>query len=147
MSLLALNVVLAPFSRQWCAPLCPRALSCTDNPHPLLAFLLNPHPQVCTLLAKMQACGVACAPSVLAAHRPILAGRLAAIKASATQLVGRDFNLSSSSQLAKVLYEDLRLVPPAGGEVRRMCVCVVGWGGGQEGGTQVPWEDCSQSAQ
>lgn len=79
--------------------------------------------QVCTLLAKMQACGVACAPSVLAAHRPILASRLAAIKGAATQLVGRDFNLSSSSQLAKVLYEDLRLAPPAGCE-DSVFVCV-----------------------
>jgi len=71
--------------------------------------------QVSTLLAKMEVCGVACAPA-LSAHRATLAARLAAIKARATQLVGRDFNLSSSSQLAKVLYEDLRLTPPAAGE-------------------------------
>lgn len=60
---------------------------------------------------------MACAPSVLSDHRSTLAARLAAIKARAVQLIGYDVNLSSSSQLAKVLYEDLRLTPPAGGEV------------------------------
>lgn len=74
------------------------------------------HAQVAAILAKMEVCGVACDPSVLSDHRATLAARLAAIKGRATQLVGRDFNLSSSSQLAKVLYEDLRLTPPAGGQ-------------------------------
>ena len=71
--------------------------------------------QVAAILAKMEVCGVACAPRVLSDHRATLAARLAAIKGRATQLVGRNFNLSSSSQLAKVLYEDLRLTPRAGG--------------------------------
>lgn len=77
-----------------------------------------PWRQVAVLLAKMEVAGVACAPAVLSDHRATLAGRLAAIKARATQLVGHDFNLSSSSQLAKVLYEDLRLTPPTGGRRR-----------------------------
>jgi DNA polymerase I-like protein with 3'-5' exonuclease and polymerase domains len=70
---------------------------------------------VAVLLAKMELAGVACAPSVLSDHRPALAGRLGAIKTRAAQLVGYEFNLSSSQQLAKVLYKDLRLTPPAGG--------------------------------
>lgn len=73
-------------------------------------------PQVAVLLAKMEVAGVTFAPAVLSDHRATLAGRLAAIKGRATQLVGYDFNLSSSSQLAQVLYQDLRLAPPAGGE-------------------------------
>lgn len=72
--------------------------------------------QVAVLLAKMEVAGVAFAPAVLSDHRATLAGRLAAIKGRAIQLVGYDFNLSSSSQLAQVLYQDLRLAPPAGGE-------------------------------
>jgi DNA polymerase I-like protein with 3'-5' exonuclease and polymerase domains len=71
--------------------------------------------QVAALMAKMERAGVACMPAVLSDHRATLAARLAAIKARAAQLVGYEFNLSSSSQLAKVLYEDLRLTPPAGG--------------------------------
>jgi DNA polymerase-1 len=71
--------------------------------------------QVAVLLAKMEVAGVACAPSALSTHRAILAGRLATIRVRATQLAGYEFNLSSSSQLAEVLYEDLGLTPPAGG--------------------------------
>lgn len=71
--------------------------------------------QVAVLLAKMEVAGVACAPSVLSAHRATLAGRLAAIRDRATQLLGYECNLSSSQQLAKALYEDLGLAPPAGG--------------------------------
>lgn len=69
----------------------------------------------------MEVAGVACALSVLSDHRPALAGRLGAIKTRAAQLVGYDFNLSSSQQLAKVLYEDLRLTPPAGGTGEFAC--------------------------
>lgn len=71
--------------------------------------------QVAVLLAKMEVAGVACAPSVLSAHRATLAGRLGAIRERATQLLGYECNLSSSQQLAKALYEDLGLAPPAGG--------------------------------
>lgn len=72
--------------------------------------------QVAVLLARMEVAGVAFAPAVLSDHRATLAGRLAAIKGRATQLVGYEFNLSSSSQLAQVLYQDLKLAPPAGGK-------------------------------
>jgi DNA polymerase I-like protein with 3'-5' exonuclease and polymerase domains len=75
---------------------------------------------VAVLLAKMEVAGVACAP-VLSDNRPALAGRLSAIKTRAAQLVGYEFNLSSSQQLAKVMYEDLRLTPPAGGALGFAC--------------------------
>jgi len=69
--------------------------------------------QVCAILAKMQLAGVGCQPQVLLAHRSTLSQRVAAINSRAAHLVGRPFNLSSSSQLAQVLYEELRLPPPA----------------------------------
>jgi hypothetical protein len=72
-------------------------------------------PQVTSILAKMESAGVGCNPSVLLAQRPTLAARLAAIAARAEGLLGRPVNLSSASQLAVALYDDLALAPPAGG--------------------------------
>ncbi|KAI8467833.1 MAG: hypothetical protein J3K34DRAFT_460173 [Monoraphidium minutum] len=64
------------------------------------------------VLARMELAGIACCPAVLADHRPAIVGRMAAIQARAEELVGRPFNLSSASQLAAVLYEELRLPLP-----------------------------------
>jgi DNA polymerase-1 len=68
----------------------------------------------------MEALGVGCDPSVLLQHQDRINQRLAAITSRAAALVGHSFNLSSSSQLAVVLYEELKLPPPthAGGNYR-----------------------------
>ena len=73
--------------------------------------------QLLGILARMEALGVACDPSVLLQHKASINSRLAAITSRAIQLVGHSFNLGSSSQLAVVLYEELKLPPPthAGG--------------------------------
>ncbi|KAK9804751.1 hypothetical protein WJX72_003400 [[Myrmecia] bisecta] len=72
---------------------------------------------VAAMLAHMQAVGMGFDPGCLRSHEGWLRRRCAAIEAQAEQVVGRRINLSSSLQLAQVLYNDLRLPPPL--ETRR----------------------------
>jgi hypothetical protein len=74
------------------------------------------------VLARMEALGVCCDPGPLQRHHTNIRARLAALAQRAEQLVGHPVNLSSSSQVAVVLYEELQLpVPTGAGE---------GWGNG-----------------
>jgi DNA polymerase-1 len=70
--------------------------------------------QVAVILAKMELVGVGVDPRHLLGHKAALKQRMAAISARAQQLAGSPFNLASSSQLAKVLYNDLGLPAPTG---------------------------------
>lgn len=70
--------------------------------------------QVLSVLARMEALGVCCDPGPLQRHHTNIRARLAALAQRAEQLVGHPVNLSSSSQLAVVLYEELQLPVPTG---------------------------------
>lgn len=63
----------------------------------------------------MELVGVGMDPGHLLGHKAALQQRLAAITARAAELAGGPFNLASASQLSRVLYEVLKLPPPAGG--------------------------------
>lgn len=54
-------------------------------------------------------------PSPLLEHKAALQQRMTAISAAAAELAGAPFNIASSVQLSKVLYEELGLQPPTGG--------------------------------
>jgi DNA polymerase-1 len=65
-----------------------------------------------TVLAEMEVEGVAIDVPYLRAMQVELQEQLAALEAQATELVGRPVNLNAPQQLAKLLFEDLKL--PAG---------------------------------
>jgi hypothetical protein len=102
----------------------------------VLSLLITPSLllQVAVILAKMEVTGVGIDPRHLLGHKAALKQRMAVITARAQQLAGSPFNLASSSQIAKVLYDDLGLPAPTGtGGVRcltggfavmHMCHCV-----------------------
>lgn len=60
----------------------------------------------------MEVAGVGFQSSVLLDHKATLTARIDAINSRAAELAGQAFNLSSSSQLATILYHKLRLPPP-----------------------------------
>ena len=72
------------------------------------------------ILGRLETLGIAFDSTALSGHRDRAASRLRAIAARANALTGGfELNLSSSAQLAKVLYQDLGLpVPPSTGERR-----------------------------
>lgn len=70
-------------------------------------------PQVCCLLAGMEARGMAFDAPLLPRHRATVTASVDALQEAASRLVGRSFNMGSSAQLAEVLYTDLRLPVPA----------------------------------
>ncbi|HLH67998.1 MAG TPA: DNA polymerase I [Candidatus Dormibacteraeota bacterium] len=65
-----------------------------------------------TVLAEMEVEGVAIDVPYLRAMQVELQGQLSALEARATELVGRPVNLNAPQQLARLLFEDLKL--PAG---------------------------------
>lgn len=69
--------------------------------------------QVSAVLARMELAGVGISPQYLLDHKATLLQRIAAINSQAAAYAGRPLNLSSASQLAVVLYDDLKLPPPA----------------------------------
>ena len=74
--------------------------------------------QMIGILARMETLGIPFHPGSLLTHRRAAVARIEAIGARAAALNGgREFNVASAAQLAKVLYEDLGLPVPfsAGG--------------------------------
>lgn len=68
--------------------------------------------QVTVLLAQMEATGVAFDAAVLLNWRQQVTAHIQRLRSRAIKLVGIEFNLSSASQLAQVLYEHLKLPVP-----------------------------------
>jgi DNA polymerase-1 len=67
------------------------------------------------VLAEMEIAGVCLDTGFLGKMSAELGGRLQSIEAQIFRQVGHGFNINSTQQLAKVLFEDLRLAPPARG--------------------------------
>ncbi len=64
------------------------------------------------ILAEMEMTGVRLDPEVLDRFAAELEGKLAAIEQEVYQAVGHPFNINSTQQLSKVLFEELGLKPP-----------------------------------
>lgn len=90
---------------------------------PLLAEELQRFPRLAALfaevemplvpvLAEMEMTGVALDLPFFASFSRELAGRMNAIEQEVYAIVGKTFNLNSPQQLADVLFNDLRLIPP-----------------------------------
>jgi hypothetical protein len=70
-------------------------------------------PQVCWVLARMEALGIAVDAAGLGRKAAAVRRRMEALSAAAAGVLGgRQINLGSSAQLAVVLYEELGLPPP-----------------------------------
>ena len=65
-----------------------------------------------TILADMELAGIQLDTSFLEGLSTSLSGRLDEIEGEIYQAVGRSFNINSTQQLSKVLFEDLALTPP-----------------------------------
>jgi len=64
------------------------------------------------ILSEMQECGITLDTQHMAALGEELSGRLAEIERQIHEAVGHPFNINSTQQLSKVLFESLRLDPP-----------------------------------
>ncbi len=70
--------------------------------------------QVCGVLARMEAVGMAVDDRGLAERGAAVRARMAELSRAASGLLGgAELNLGSAAQLATALYEQLRLPPPA----------------------------------
>ncbi|MEN0065374.1 MAG: DNA polymerase [Myxococcota bacterium] len=78
------------------------------EPGPHHAFAL----QLSETLAAMQARGIACRPERLDEAEAWLSERVERLQGEVHDLAGHSFNLGSSKQLSKVLFEELGLNPP-----------------------------------
>lgn len=84
----------------------------------MLISVHKPTAQMIGILAHLECAGVGCDPSVLLSHKATICRRLQVISQRAVQLAGHPFNVSSSSQLAVVLYDELKLpLPNSTGEL------------------------------
>ncbi len=79
-------------------------------------LFINIEMPLISVLADMEMAGVALDKSFFAAFSVQLSGRLAGLEKQIYEAVGKPFNINSTQQLSKVLFETLRLEPPERGK-------------------------------
>lgn len=66
------------------------------------------------LLARMEASGLQVSSTLLSDSKPLIESQLRQVEEAAAKSVGHSFLLSSPKRVCEVLYDELKLVPPAG---------------------------------